>query len=52
MRVFLGIAIGALIGFALGYFGKCASGTCPLMSNPWVSTLLGGWMGLWMTMAK
>jgi len=28
-------------GFALGYFGKCASGTCPLTSNPIISTLMG-----------
>ncbi len=45
IRIFAGIAIGAVIGFAIGYFGKCASGTCPFTSNPVVSTILGALIG-------
>ncbi len=46
MRIILAIAGGAVIGFAVGYFGKCASGTCPLMSNPWISAVVGALFGL------
>lgn len=46
MKIALGVAIGAGIGFAIGYFGKCASGVCPLTSNPWVSTIIGALIGL------
>lgn len=41
LKIILGILIGGGIGFAVGYFGHCSSGTCPLTSNPWVSTFLG-----------
>ena len=30
MKILLGILIGGAIGFIIGYFGKCASGACPL----------------------
>ena len=40
-RIILGIIIGAAIGFGIGYFGKCASGVCPLTSNPYISTVIG-----------
>ncbi len=46
MKVILGIIIGAVIGFGIGYFGKCASGTCPLTSNPVVSAGIGAVVGL------
>lgn len=52
MRVFLGIMIGAIIGFAIGYFGKCASGACPLTSTPWISTIVGALIGLMMATIK
>ena len=45
MKILLGVMIGGIIGFAVGYFGKCASGMCPLTSNPYVSTILGALMG-------
>ena len=40
------ILIGALIGAALGYFGQCTSGTCPLTSTWWRGALYGGVIGL------
>ena len=52
MRIFLGITFGAIIGFAIGYFGKCASGACPLTSNPWISTVVGGLLGLMLVLGK
>jgi len=45
MKALIGILIGGVIGFAVGYFGKCSSGTCPLMSNPLLSTLIGALLG-------
>lgn len=52
LRILFGILIGGAVGFALGYFGKCASGTCPLTSNPYVSTIIGALIGLLITLAK
>ena len=43
---YLSILIGALLGAALGYFGQCSSGTCPLTSTWWRGALYGGTMGL------
>jgi thioredoxin 1 len=35
-------AIGAGTGAALGHFGKCTSGACPLTANPWRGAFVGG----------
>ncbi len=51
MKIIIGVAAGAAIGFAVGYFGRCATGTCPLTSNPWVSTLVGAAIGLMATIS-
>lgn len=45
MKMILGIVIGGAIGFGIGYFGKCASGACPLTSNPVISTIIGAVIG-------
>ncbi len=44
-RVVFGI-VGAAGGFAYYYFVGCASGTCPISSNPYFSTSYGAFMGL------
>ena len=44
-RIMIGTAVGALLGFALYKFVGCSSGTCPITSNPWISTIYGGIMG-------
>jgi hypothetical protein len=41
----IGILIGAAAGFGYYYFVGCASGTCPITSNPWISSLYGAGMG-------
>ena len=51
MKILIGVAAGAAIGFAVGHFGRCATGTCPLTSNPWVSTLVGAVIGLMATIS-
>ena len=46
LRFVLPIAIGAAAGAAMGYFGQCTSGTCPLTSTWWRGALYGAVMGL------
>jgi len=36
---------GAALGFAYYYFIGCASGTCPITSNPYISTAYGALLG-------
>ena len=52
MKYILGIIIGGGIGFVIGYAGKCASGMCPLTSNPYVSTIIGIGIGLLIVSGK
>ncbi len=46
LRPFIGAAIGGLAGFLYYHFVGCASGTCAITSSPYMSTLWGGMMGL------
>ena len=41
----IGIVVGALLGFAYYRFIGCASGSCPITSNPWASMIYGAVMG-------
>jgi len=43
--IFLGIGIGILAGFSYWYFVGCASGTCPITGNPYISALYGALVG-------
>jgi phage shock protein E len=38
-------SLGAGAGFAYYYFVGCASGTCPITSNPYISTAYGAVVG-------
>jgi hypothetical protein len=38
--------LGAAVGFAYYHYVGCASGTCPLTSNPWTSTAYGAVVGV------
>ena len=46
MRAALIVLGGAALGAAMGYFGQCTSGTCPLTSTWWRGALYGGFLGL------
>ncbi len=40
------VGAGSAAGFAYYYFVGCASGSCPITSNPYVSTAYGALVGL------
>lgn len=40
------ILIGGAIGAAMGYFGQCTSGACPLTSTWWRGAIYGAALGL------
>lgn len=46
MSLILSVLIGGGLGAALGYFGKCSSGHCPLTANWWRGALYGAVLGL------
>jgi thioredoxin 1 len=41
----ISVLIGGGLGALLGYFGKCASGTCPLTSTWWRGAIYGALLG-------
>jgi len=41
-----GLAVGAIFGFLYYYYIGCASGSCAITSNPYISTAYGAMMGL------
>jgi len=44
--------LGALGGYAYYYFVGCRTGTCPISSNPWISTVYGASMGFILTVGE
>ncbi len=46
MKISLGVIAGSLLGYAYYYFIGCNSGTCPITSTWYISTLYGGFTGL------
>lgn len=46
LKIFTFLFIGGMGGFAYYYFIGCNSGTCPITSNPYISTSYGMIMGL------
>jgi hypothetical protein len=45
IRLIIGITMGGALGAVMGYFGKCASGTCPLTATPFRGAIYGAVMG-------
>jgi hypothetical protein len=52
MRIILGLIIGGAVGFAVGYFGRCASGVCLLTKNPIITAAVGALLGLMIALGK
>ena len=46
VRLLLIIGGASALGAAMGYFGQCSSGTCPLTSSWWRGALYGAVIGL------
>lgn len=49
LKQIAGVVIGAALGFAYYKFIGCSTGTCPITSNPWISTSYGAVLGLLIT---
>ncbi len=45
-KILIGLLAGGGLGAALGYFGQCSSGACPLTSTWWRGAIWGGVIGL------
>lgn len=45
MRIAIGLLVGAALGYGYYRLVGCASGACPLASNPWLATLYGAMLG-------
>lgn len=41
----LGVVIGLIGGFLYWKYVGCSTGTCPITSSPWLSSLWGGAIG-------
>jgi hypothetical protein len=47
---YLYIPLGAIIGYLYYFYIGCNSGSCPIQSNPYFSTLYGALIGLVLTL--
>jgi thioredoxin 1 len=45
IQLAIGLLLGGGIGAAMGYFGKCTTGACPLTANPWRGGFIGAMFG-------
>ena len=46
VRYIVGLVVGGVLGFLYYRFVGCASGACPISSNPYISTIYGSVLGL------
>jgi hypothetical protein len=46
IKYIIGFALGAIAGFSYYYFIGCKTGACPLTSNPYISSVWGGVIGI------
>jgi H+/Cl- antiporter ClcA len=41
----IGVIVGAIGGFLYYHYYGCVTGSCPITSNPWITTIWGAVMG-------
>ncbi|MFN3269772.1 MAG: hypothetical protein ACK42G_04210 [Candidatus Kapaibacteriota bacterium] len=46
LKLIIGGVVGGIIGYFYYYFIGCRGGSCPITSNPYVSTLWGMLLGI------
>ena len=46
LRIIIGIIVGGGLGFGWYKLVGCSTGTCPLTSNPFISTIYGAVLGV------
>jgi len=46
LRIVIGVIIGGALGFGWYKLVGCSTGTCPLTSNPVISTIYGAVLGV------
>lgn len=52
VRMLIGGAVGAAIGFAMYKFVGCKTGACPLTGNPFISMAIYGGIGAMLAAGK
>lgn len=45
VRMVIGAVVGGVLGYGFYRFVGCSSGTCPITSSPWLSTIFGMVLG-------
>lgn len=48
-KVGIGVLVGGVGGYLWYRLVGCSTGSCPITSNPWISTGYGAFMGFLMT---
>jgi hypothetical protein len=48
----LPVVVGAILGYAYYYFIGCSTGSCPISSNPFISTIYGAAIGAVLSFAS
>jgi hypothetical protein len=52
IKITIGAAVGAVLGFSYYYFVGCRTGGCPITSNPYISIVYGSAIGLLVSWGK
>ena len=52
LKIIIGMAVGGLLGYFWHRIVGCASGMCPIVRNPYLSTIFGVFIGLLLTLNK